>query len=396
MITIQNKAECCGCTACYNICPKEAIQMKPDFEGFLYPFVNAERCVECGLCDAVCPVQNPVSCDELERKSYVIRTKDSHVLDHSTSGGFITPLGQWVIKQNGVICGAAFNNDFKVVHKIVGGGGAHSLSDLRGSKYVQSDLTDCFATIKRYLEQGTTVCFVGTTCQVYGLKKFLRKKYETLVTVDLVCHGTPSPKLWDKYLEYQKNNYHSEIEDISFRNKTYGYHSGTMRIQFKNGKTYYGSARVDPMLKSFFKEISSRPSCYQCYFKSLERCSDFTIYDCWHADQLVVGLADDDKGYTNLIVQSKKGEQVLEKIKQDFDIYPVDTERAIALDGIMVRNAAHPHPKREEYYKDMDRDEVAEHIEKFIPITKKDHLIEWSKKIIYRVGIYRFLKKKMS
>ena len=96
--------------------------MKPDFEGFLYPFVNAERCVECGLCDAVCPVQNPVSCDELERKSYVIRTKDSHVLDHSTSGGFITPLGQWVIKQNGVICGAAFNNDFKVVHKIVGGG----------------------------------------------------------------------------------------------------------------------------------------------------------------------------------------------------------------------------------------------------------------------------------
>ena len=99
-------------------------------------------------------------------------------------------------------------------------GGTHSLSDLRGSKYVQSDLTDCFATIKRYLEQGTTVCFVGTTCQVYGLKKFLRKKYETLVTVDLVCHGTPSPKLWDKYLEYQKNNYHSEIEDISFRNKT--------------------------------------------------------------------------------------------------------------------------------------------------------------------------------
>ena len=113
----------------------------------------------------------------------------------------------------------------------------------------------------------------------------------------LVCHGTPSPKLWDKYLEYQKNNYHSEIEDISFRNKTYGYHSGTMRIQFKNGKTYYGSARVDPMLRSFFKEISSRPSCYQCYFKNLERCSDFTIYDCWHADQLVVGLADDDKGY---------------------------------------------------------------------------------------------------
>lgn len=113
--------------------------------------------------------------------------------------------------------------------------------------------------------QETKVCFIGTPCQVYGLKSYLRKEYDNLVTVDLVCHGTPSPKLWKKYLDEQKDKYHSEIDDIVFRNKTYGYHSGTMRIRFKNQFVYYGSARVDPMLKSFFAEISSRPSCYQCH-----------------------------------------------------------------------------------------------------------------------------------
>lgn len=150
---------------------------------------------------------------------------------------------------------------------------------------MQSDLGDCFSEIKKHLMQETKVCFIGTPCQVYGLKSYLRKEYDNLVTVDLVCHGTPSPKLWKKYLDEQKDKYHSEIDDIVFRNKTYGYHSGTMRIRFKNQFVYYGSARVDPMLKSFFAEISSRPSCYQCHFKSVERCSDFTIYDCWHLNK---------------------------------------------------------------------------------------------------------------
>ena len=144
---------------------------------------------------------------------------------------------------------------------------------------MQSDLGDCFSEIKKHLMQETKVCFIGTPCQVYGLKSYLRKEYDNLVTVDLVCHGTPSPKLWKKYLDEQKDKYHSEIDDIVFRNKTYGYHSGTMRIRFKNQFVYYGSARVDPMLKSFFAEISSRPSCYQCHFKSVERCSDFTFQE---------------------------------------------------------------------------------------------------------------------
>lgn len=233
------------------------------------------------------------------------------------------------------------------------------------------------------------VCFVGTTCQVAGLKAFLRKKYDQLITVDLVCHGTSSPKLWDKYLNYQKNKYHSEILEISFRNKTYGYHSGTMKIRFANGKTYYGSARVDYMLKSFFNEIASRPVCYQCPFKMLERCSNFTIYDCWHATELVSGLKDDDRGYTNVIVQSEQGKHLLKQISDRYELYQTDTKKAIALDGIMVMNSAKSHVRRSEFYVGIDERTMDEQIQKFISVMMTDILIERGKIIFFRLGIYQ-------
>ena len=201
MIVVKNKADCCGCTACYSVCPKKTISMQQDQEGFLYPFVEISKCIDCKLCDSACPIENKIDSKMFDRKAYVLRAKDVEIVSTSTSGGFVTPLG------------------------------------------------DCFSEIKKHLMQETKVCFIGTPCQVYGLKSYLRKEYDNLVTVDLVCHGTPSPKLWKKYLDEQKDKYHSEIDDIVFRNKTYGYHSGTMRIRFKNQFVYYGSARVDPMLR---------------------------------------------------------------------------------------------------------------------------------------------------
>ena len=393
MIEIKNKTDCCGCTACANICPKDAIVMKPDFEGFLYPQILADKCVDCGLCEKACPVVNkPEKQDDL-LEGYVLRTKDRQVLQNSTSGGFTTPLVEWVLRQGGAICVATYDKDFKVVHEIIETMDAEQIARSRGSKYVQSGLGDCYTRIKSLLKQDRLVCFVGTTCQVAGLKAFLGKEYDKLLTVDLVCHGTPSPKLWDKYLAYQKEKYGSEFSEIVFRNKTYGYHSGTMKICFSNGKTYYGSARVDPMLKSFFREIASRPICYQCPFKKLERCSDFTIYDCWHAGELVAGLNDDDKGFTNVIVQSEKGRRVLEHIRGHYEIYPADVEKAVKLDGSMVRGSATPHKRRAEYYVDLDRHGLPEHIAAFIPVSGKDRLIERCKVGVYRLGLYAVLKK---
>lgn len=394
MIKIDKKSQCCGCTACYNACPKSAINMSPDEEGFLYPKIDFDKCVNCGICNQVCPVEHKIMPSKGERKSFAIRTKNKDVLINSTSGGFITPLTTYVLENNGVVCAAAYDEKFEVKHILIENtGGGYNLSSIRGSRYVQSYLGDCFAKIKRYLDQKCQVCFIGTTCQVNGLKAYLRKDYEWLITVDLVCHGTPSPKLWDKYLDYQRNRYHSEISEISFRNKTYGYHSGTMKIRFKNGKEYFGSARVDYMLKSFFKEIASRPICYQCPFKALERCSDFTIYDCWHAAELVSGLKDDDKGYTNVIVQSEKGEKILKRIGNAYELYPVDTQQAVKLDGIMIRNSAIHHPRRFEFYTGIDERTMPEQIRKFIPVSKKDILIERTKIVFYRLGIFQVIKK---
>jgi coenzyme F420-reducing hydrogenase beta subunit len=389
VIKIEKKEDCCGCTACYNSCPRKAISMKPDQEGFLYPLVNVEKCIDCGLCDSVCPVKNKMEIEQFDRSAYALRANSSQVVSTSTSGGFVSPLAEWVFEHDGVVCGATYDDEFRVIHKISGGG----TKEFRGSKYVQSDLNDCFAKIKIYLEQGSLVCFIGTTCQVYGLMTYLKKKYRNLLTIDLVCHGTPSPKLWEKYLSEQKSKYHSEIENVVFRNKTYGYHSGTMRIQFKNGIVYYGSARVDPMLKSFFTEISSRPSCYNCRFKTLERCSDFTIYDCWHVSDLVDNLTDDDKEFTNLIVQSSKGAKLLSEIADRYEIYPTDLMTAIKLDGVMIQHSAKSHPKRGEYYMDLDKESLKMHVQRFIPIRKQDYLIERSKGILYRMGIYKILKK---
>jgi hypothetical protein len=227
------------------------------------------------------------------------------------------------------------------------------------------------------------------------LKSFLGKEYDNLVTVDVVCHGTPSPKMWEKYLNLQKSKYHSEIESVAFRYKTYGYHSSTMRIAFKNGKSYFGSARVDLMLKSFFEGLSSRPSCYKCHFKTLERCSDFTIYDCWNAEKLVNNLIDDDKGFTNLIVQSSKGEKILEEIKDKYELYSVDLKKAADLDGVMIWNSAQPHPRRNEFYHGIDEELLDNHVQKFAPIKVKDYLIEYSKKYLYNMSAFRYIRNKL-
>ncbi|HAH17913.1 MAG TPA: hypothetical protein DCL29_02705 [Eubacterium sp.] len=392
MYFLETKKECCGCTACFNICPTNCISMQPDDEGFLYPHIDKGNCIECHKCESVCPIQNKHN-NSQKVDAICARSSSIDIVKNSTSGGFFTPLAQYVLAQNGKVVGATYSDNKKIEHIVVCNNNKNDISKLRGSKYVQSDLKNTFSEVKQELESGVLVCFSGTPCQIEGLLNYLEKDYDSLITVDVICHGTPSPKLWKKYVDYQEKKYKSTIKSVSFRKKTYGYHSGTMELAFENGHKYNGSARVDYMLKSFFREISSRPSCYECNFKTDTHPSDFTIFDSWHASELVPGLKDDDMGYTNVFINTDKGRKIFSNIEEHYEFYPIDIEQAIKLDGKMVRNSAIPHQKRKEYYVDLDNEELDVHIQRFIPISKKDYLVERSKTFLYRTKLLYLLKK---
>ena len=391
IIDQKNKSKCCGCTACANICPRNAIKMQEDFEGFLYPVIDKKKCTNCGLCNKTCPILNKQNNDSGIEKAYALRSRDKENLRKSTSGGFFTPVAKYIIDNGGIVYGVGFDKEFNVCHKE-----AKNLKDIqgfKGSKYVQSFLGDIFEKIKGQLKENKTVLFSGTPCQVEGLKRYLNKNYENLITIDLICHGTPSPKLWRMYIDYQEKKYKSKVREAYFRNKTYGYHSSTMKIVFKNGRKYYGSARVDYMLKSFFSEISSRPSCYECQFKKRNHLSDITIYDCWSIEKLNSKISDDDLGYTNIIVNSTKGIEILNNIKEEFEIYNVDLDEQIRYDGSMVEKSAIPHERRNEYYQQLSKLGVKNNLDKFMKITFKDKIIEASKFFWYKLNLNVFLKK---
>lgn len=392
MIEILDKTRCCACTACASICPMKCITMKADEEGFLYPIVDTSLCVNCGICDSTCPLKQED--DKLQfsnqYKAYAIQCKDLSILKQSTSGGFFTPLAQYILSNNGVVYGVGFNENLEVIHKEA----THQeqLLEFCGSKYVQSDLQDTFQKIYKHLNESKMVLFSGTPCQVEGLLAFLNKEYDNLITVDLICHGTPSPLLWKKYVEYQECKYSSKITKVNFRHKTYGYHSGAMQLIFEDGNVYSGSARVDYMLKAFFSEISSRPSCYICGFKKKYHNSDFTIYDCWSAERLNRAIKDKDMGYTNLIINTAKGFNIFKSISNQYEIFEVSLEQQIEFDGPMVCNSAVPHKRRKDFYKYLIQYGLSETVNKFIPISRKDYMIEKSKFILYKMKIMPILK----
>lgn len=393
MINIDenNKEKCCGCTACFNICPKNAIRMEEDIEGFLYPTIDKEKCIKCDLCNKICPIINKKN-SVVNPKLYAIRCKNDQILEESTSGGVFTPIAEYVIKNKGVIYGVGYSKDSLVIEyqKVSKN---ENLKNLRGSKYVQSYLNDTFLLIKKDLMEGKLVLFVGNPCYVEGLMNFLQKKYDRLITIDFICKGVPSPKLWEKYKEYQTKKYNSKLRYAKFRNKTYGYHSGTMKLDFENGKNYYSSGRTDYFLKLFFSELTSRPSCYSCVFKKKEHISDFTIYECWNFQKLVKKIKDDDKGYTSVLVNSNKGQELLDKIEDKVEKYIIDKEESFKLDGIMLEKSAIPHKNRNEFYKKLQEESLENIVQQYIPITKKDKLIEKSKMFLHKAGILRLIKK---
>ena len=263
MIIIEKKEKCTGCFGCYNACPVHAITMENDENGFKYPKIDKNKCIKCGLCEKICPVLNK-RINENNIKAYAAYSKNDEVRMNSSSGGIFTLIAEYVIDNNGVVFGASFDTNFMVKHIKISK--KSDLRKLQNSKYVQSSINQTFEQCKQLLEDNVKVLFTGTPCQINGLLNYLGKDYNNLFTQDIICHGVPSPKLWEKYLDYRKAKDSNIPKEINFRNKKNGWNLFSTMFKYEK-KSYCKDHQSDLYMKCFLENICLRDSCYQCFFK---------------------------------------------------------------------------------------------------------------------------------
>ena len=385
MITINDKTQCCGCWACYNVCPKHCITMEEDCEGFRYPKVDTSICIDCGLCERVCPIKQPKQ-DDTVPESYVVQNKDTTVLRDSTSGGFFTVIANWAINNGGVVFGAAFDENMTLRH--IYSETIEGCVRFRGSKYVQSLIGESYAEAKRFLDDGRIVVFSGTPCQIAGLYVYLgNRKYEKLTTVDMVCHGTPSPRLLARYLAHHATLAGSRVTGYRSRDKHYGYDYSTATITFADKDKYYHKGKeADIMLRLYFKDICSRPSCYHCHFKTLHRHSDITIFDCWDAHSVSSKFS--RKGATNVFIHTSHGKDIFGQIKDEFVWAPSDIDPIIKRDGIMIKHCVPENPRRTEFFSDLNTLSIDAVEHKYLPLSPVKRLFVVVKPMFYRIGVF--------
>ena len=353
MIDITEKQNCCGCSACAQSCPRNCISMFEDEEGFLYPTVDKFKCISCNLCEKVCPVINQGK-SKVPLKVYASKNKDGHVRRASSSGGVFSLLVEACIDDGGCIFGAHFNDDFEVVH-----GFAETLDDaerFRGSKYVQSTTTECFSRVRKYLKLGRKVLFSGTPCQVAGLHLYLRKKYDNLLTVEVVCHGVPSPKLWREYLSHLDIS-KDKIKTILFKDKSSGWRGYSFSIVGKDGSSLFlEKADRNKYMMAFFQNLSLRPSCYNCPAKGGKSNADITLADYWGIENLSHDF-NDNIGVSMVCCNTDKGLEVIDKVSSSMNMIETDYEKSVPFNLSIVKSTLEPEG-REEFWKKYSDDGV--------------------------------------
>lgn len=272
-------------------------------------------------------------------RSFAVKAKEDNIVQNSSSGGCFSIIASWIIDQGGVVVGAAFDQQFRVVHKVVGT--TDELEQLRGSKYIQSAVNSTFVEVKKYLESETYVLFSGTECQIAGLKRFLGKNYDKLITIDVVCHGVPTEKLWQEYLTEHKDRKNSNIVGVSFRDKSRGWLKYSVVLQFEDGSSYRKVGYEDPFMRMFLSNAFLRPACYECRFKGADKYSDISIADFWGI-QKILPKFDDDKGTSLVLINSNKGMELLSRVEAEVHLLEVDTEIAIKGNKSVVMAPARP------------------------------------------------------
>lgn len=314
MILAKNK--CNGCHACFNICPKKCIKMEYNNEGFLYPTIDKDICINCNLCKKVCPIidnQYEKLFNNPSNEAYALKAFSNKLKMESSSGGAFSIIASKILMKNGVVYGAAYDENFLVKHIRVDN--IKDLNKLRRSKYVQSCIGNTYSLAKEDLEKGVSVLFTGTACQIAGLKSFLRKEYNNLLCIDVICHGVPSPMVWNDYIKGLEKKEKAKIVDINFRDKIQSWIKFNITFTFNNGKIISEQVWNNSYMLGFLKDIYLRNSCYNCEFKNYEikRVSDITMADYWGVDTEEIEFFD-DKGVSLLLINSSKGKKVIENL----------------------------------------------------------------------------------
>lgn len=310
---VQEK--CFGCQSCEQICPKKCIDIKPDEEGFLYPIVDESACVQCGLCVKSCPAEHPDMHINHPSEMYGLKNRDDEAIMRSASGGASDAAAKIIIAEGGIVFGAAYDDDLRVSHIAVEQ--AEDLYRIQSSKYVQSNVGDCYSEAKVYLQEGRMVLFTGTPCQVAGLYTFLGKDYENLYTLDLICHGVPSPLFFEKYIDYVGKKMGGKVIEYNFRSKEKrGW--GTQYLAKTKTKTKTKTLALSKYGKHFMNGDCYRMSCYQCPFACMERCGDLTIGDFWAVNKYKPEMFS-SKGVSSVGVNTGKGKILLSKMNADIE-----------------------------------------------------------------------------
>lgn len=372
MINIQNKNDCCGCWACYNVCSFGSITMTKDSEGFYYPVVNTDLCKDCSRCNNVCPITNHTPLKN-EPTAYACYSSDSQIVKESSSGGIFYTMAENVLANNGVIFGARFDDSFNVIHSYTES--LQSISPFMQSKYVQSSVNDAYKQAKEFLNNCRTVLFAGTPCQIAGLHNYLNKDYSNLITFSIFCHGVPSPLAFEKYLKVVDNT--NSISSVSFRNKDNGWHNYNVAIASAS-KNIKENVFENIYMQGFLADLFLRPSCHSCKFKSCYNIGDLVVGDFWGVEKLYPEI-DKNTGISVVLVNTKKGQEYFNNIKQNIFSKDISFKDATKFNPAYFSSPI-PHQKRKYFFKNIN----TKPFDRVVQSCLKNSIINRSLRIIHK------------
>lgn len=377
MINKVKVEQCCLCKACINACPVEAIHFTKEHKEFLYPNIDSNKCIECGLCEKVCPALNQSESfiDSNEILTCAVKNKNLEDRIMSSSGGMFIALAQLFLSKNGYVCGAVFDEEFQVKHVLTND--LNLVKQMQGSKYVQSDIGYVYREIKELVKRHVPVLFCGCPCQVSGLKRYLSNinVMDSLFTVDFICHGIPSQKMFSAYKQYMERKYKSAFKKFEFRNKNNGWHHSNVSIVFESGKKYYNPIIIDVYMKAFLSGVTMKESCYECKYKNLKSGSDITIGDFWGAEAEFPNW-DDNKGISAVLVNTEKGKRIFEQLPVEKKDAKIDT--IIKYNRNLIESTARS-GKRDEFFELAEQKDFCYALCEMFEETKSEYIIRKSK-----------------